>query len=85
MYYIYILKSINYKKSYVGKTTDIVRRLHEHNTGKSIYTSRYKPWELIYKEVFKTEKEAINKEKYYKSKKGRKEMKKIFDKLSGVI
>jgi putative endonuclease len=33
---------------YVGSTENIERRLFEHNTGQSRYTSRGKPWELVY-------------------------------------
>ncbi len=79
MYYVYILKSKEYKRSYVGFTSNINLRLEEHNSGKSFYTRRYKPWIIIYKEEFKSEKEAINREKFYKTRNGRKELKKIFD------
>lgn len=80
MYYIYILKSKFFNKSYVGKTDNVERRLKEHNSGKSIYTKRYKPWELLYFEEFVTNTEAVNREKFYKTKKGRVKLKEIFNK-----
>lgn len=79
MYYVYVLKSVKYKKSYVGFSNNLDQRLKEHNSGKSFYTKRYKPWIIIYKEEFKSEKEAIDREKFYKTRNGRRELKKIFD------
>jgi putative endonuclease len=76
-FFTYVLKSEVAEKSYVGSTNDLDRRLSEHNNGKSIYTSRYKPWKLIYKEEFPTPEEARLREKYLKSKSGRKFLKNV--------
>ena len=84
MCYIYILKSNNYKKSYVGHTSDLDRRLKEHNEGKSEYTNRYKPWKLIHKEEYNSLEAVIKKEKYYKSHAGREKLKIIF-KHCGIV
>ena len=47
MKYVYILESeIDPEKFYVGCTTDLVRRLKEHNAGHSIHTNKYKPWKI---------------------------------------
>lgn len=35
----------------MGWTTDVSRRLAEHNAGESVYTKAYRPWELIGYEV----------------------------------
>ncbi|MEK7544433.1 MAG: GIY-YIG nuclease family protein, partial [Patescibacteria group bacterium] len=78
MFTVYVLKSETAKKSYVGATEDMVRRLKEHNSGKHFYTKRYLPWEVIYTEKFKTWLEARNREVYLKGKSGRKLLKKIF-------
>lgn len=79
MYKIYILKSINHSKTYVGYTNNLKRRLIEHNSGRSSYTKIYKPWKLIYEENYKNVVEARNKEKYFKSCAGRKKIKKILE------
>ncbi len=79
MVYVYVLKSKTARKSYVGATDNISRRLKEHNSGKHFYTKRYMPWELIYKEEFNNFQEARTREKYFKSTPGRRLMKKIFD------
>jgi putative endonuclease len=47
MCYVYILRSLEFpKQTYVGSTSDLRRRLAEHNAGKSIHTNKFKPWEL---------------------------------------
>jgi putative endonuclease len=84
MFYIYVLKSIYFAKSYVGQTDNIERRLIEHNIGKSLYTNKYKPWKLIYTEEYKTRVEALRREKYLKSRSGRRELKKIFVRLTSL-
>ncbi len=80
MFYIYVLRSVNFKKSYVGHTDNIERRLKEHNSGKNIFTNKYKPWNIIHKEEFIGLSQAIMREKFFKSKSGRKYLKtKIFN------
>ena len=48
MFYIYILHSNRSGKYYVGLTTDVTRRLEEHNNPLVFnkYTAKYIPWEL---------------------------------------
>lgn len=48
MHYVYILKSeIKTEKLYIGVTSDLARRLDEHNQGLSTYSSKFKPWEIV--------------------------------------
>jgi putative endonuclease len=42
-----------------------------HNTGKSPYTSRHTPWEMVLFEEFNSRSEAMKREKWYKSGVGR--------------
>jgi len=50
MYYIYILRSVYFEKYYVGYTSDVNRRLEEHNTQQeNSFTLRYRPWEIYLK------------------------------------
>ena len=72
MSFVYILKSINNEKFYVGSTTDIKRRILEHNRGCTVYTKRYMPWKIIYTENYVNLSEARKREKYLKSASGRK-------------
>lgn len=47
MYYVYILRSKSSpRETYIGSTSDLRKRLAEHNAGKSIHTNKFKPWEL---------------------------------------
>ena len=52
-YFVYILYSNSINKYYVGHTDDLERRLHEHNTGQTRYTSsRGNRWTLVYQEAY---------------------------------
>ena len=48
MFYIYVLQSESDDGLYIGFSTDLRRRLKEHQEGKSFATSYRKPWRLIY-------------------------------------
>jgi putative endonuclease len=74
-YFIYVLKSKLTGSSYVGHTSDIEKRLIEHNNNKSLSTRGKKPWRLVYKEEYTTRSDAASREKYFKSIKGRLELK----------
>ena len=77
MFYTYILKCITDGSLYKGHTKDLENRLKEHNSSKSDYTSRKGTWNIIYFEEFLTLKEAIKREKYFKSAAGRRFIKKL--------
>ncbi|MCB9317582.1 MAG: GIY-YIG nuclease family protein, partial [Lewinellaceae bacterium] len=48
MYYVYILYSRKYNKSYVGFTSNLDNRLLSHNElGTKGFTLKYRPWELV--------------------------------------
>jgi putative endonuclease len=79
--FLYVLKSKNFLKSYVGISEDPLRRLEEHNSGKSNYTNKYKPWKLIYTEKFPDKESAREREIYFKTAAGRRKLRKIFDKI----
>ena len=67
MHFVYILKSqIDPAKHYVGLTDDIDRRLKEHNQGRSIYTNKYQPWNLVSYVAFSAKDRAEQFEKYLK-------------------
>ena len=55
MYYVYLLKSQKYEQTYVGFTSDLQRRLTAHNTGKSLHTSKFKPWTIVTYTAFASE------------------------------
>ncbi len=72
MYIVYILYSKEFDKTYVGFTQDIEKRLRAHNArGSRLWTKRYQPWLCVYKETYETKDEALKRERFYKSGKGR--------------
>jgi len=72
MYYVYIIRSINYPdRIYVGRTTNLKKRLSDHNCGTTFHTKKYKPWELVVLLGFKDEMKAVEFEGYLKSGSGR--------------
>ena len=72
MFYIYVLWSEKLRKRYVGYTSDIVKRVQEHNQGGSKFTKGGVPWKLVYSEELSTKTEAIKRETFLKSGIGRK-------------
>ena len=79
MYYVYLIQSIKHKtKTYVGYTINLKQRLETHNSGGSIHTRSFKPWELILFLGFKDKLKATAFEKYLKSHAGRAFAKKRF-------
>ncbi|MFN3694758.1 MAG: GIY-YIG nuclease family protein [Ignavibacterium sp.] len=70
-YYLYILKSKISDKYYTGITEDVERRLEFHNTKEKGFTSRYRPWELVFKKEYDNKAEAIRAERIVKRWKSR--------------
>ena len=75
MYYVYILESKQNARLYKGSTSDLKRRLKEHNNREEKSTKTGAPWELIYYEAFKNKTDALVEEKFLKSGKGRERLK----------
>ena len=67
MYFVYAIKSDKDGRIYVGLSSNIKRRILEHNSGYVFSTKGYRPWRLIYKETVSTRIEARTREKYLKS------------------
>ncbi|QQR48731.1 GIY-YIG nuclease family protein [bacterium] len=79
MHYVYLLRSLSHPdKTYVGSTTNLKQRLETHNSGGSIHTRTYRPWELIVCLAFKDKIKATAFEKYLKTGSGNAFAKKRF-------
>jgi putative endonuclease len=74
-YFVYILESEIDGRLYKGQASDIDKRIKEHNSGKTKSTKGYKPWKLVYFEIFETRDEAVLREKYFKTGSGREYLK----------
>jgi putative endonuclease len=70
-YFLYILYSPSFKRTYSGQTDNLDKRLTYHNSGKVKSTKPYRPWFIIYTESLNSRAEAMKKEKWFKSKSGR--------------
>ena len=71
MFYVYVLRSEKTGRRYVGSTQDIEERLQQHNSGQSLATRHGAPWKLIHHEEFPTRAEAVGRERFFKTGKGR--------------
>jgi putative endonuclease len=78
MYVVYAIYNKNHSKIYIGQTTDLGRRLLEHNEHTlGGFTSQFDGlWEVIYQEELPTREEALKREKQLKSFRGREFVKK---------
>ena len=68
MFFTYILRSQKDNTFYYGSTADLEARIKVHNSGKVRYTKGHRPYLLHYYEKYETRKEAMEREKYFKSK-----------------
>lgn len=77
MYYVYLLENQNDKSFYIGYTSNLKRRIFEHQGGKGGRTTKLKKnWKLIYFEGYLDKQDAMGREKFLKSGSGRKFLKK---------
>jgi putative endonuclease len=77
IYYAYVLKSKVHNYYYKGHCKDLQKRLIQHNSGMTVSIRPYIPFEIVYFEEFETEIEAIKREKYFKTSRGREFLRKI--------
>ena len=79
-FYTYMIKSISpgLKKTYVGYTNNVEKRLEKHNSNKGAKSTKGYKWLLIYSKKFKNKNEAMSFE--YKLKNNKNLRKKILDK-----
>jgi putative endonuclease len=75
MIYTYVLKSKKNGTLYTGSTNDLRKRLKFHNEGRSTYTKKFKPYEVIYYEACLDDNDARSREKYLKTGMGKRYLK----------
>ncbi|WP_120182875.1 GIY-YIG nuclease family protein [Pelobium manganitolerans] len=71
MFTVYVIFSAKLNRFYVGYTENLEKRLSEHNSGFSTYTSRANDWVLKYAEHYPDRQSAHNRELRIKGKKSR--------------
>ena len=76
-YYLYILKSQIADKYYTGISQNPQKRLEYHNTLEKGFTSRYRPWKIVFVKAYTSKEKAMLIEKKIKAWKSKKMIEKI--------
>gem|GEM_PF-242778 len=72
MYYVYVLWSEKDQRFYIGYTANLTRRISEHYSDKVYTTKRMDMPKLIFYEGFTSKDDAVRREQYFKTTKGKK-------------
>ena len=62
MHYVYLIQSVGHDFIYIGETSDLKRRIIEHNAKKNVATKYYAPFNLVYYEAYISKKDALIRE-----------------------
>lgn len=85
-YCVYVLLSLKDQKLYIGSTTNLKQRLTNHFQGNSKATAPRRPFKLIFCEYFLSKKDALRRERYFKTTAGKKSLRLMLrESLSGII
>jgi len=82
LYFVYVLQNSE-GRLYIGFTTDLQRRVQQHQEDKGGWTSGRGPWELVYYESYDNRSEAMRRERNLKRGKTNQELRRRFDKTEG--
>ncbi|MFA6100494.1 MAG: GIY-YIG nuclease family protein [Patescibacteria group bacterium] len=72
MYYAYVLRSLHDHKLYIGYTDNLTRRYEQHQKGLVTSTKCRLPVKLIFYEAYQNKYDALRRESYLKTDKGKK-------------
>jgi putative endonuclease len=78
-WYLYILQTELNEMSYVGISPNLEQRLEFHNHLGHGFTSRYRPWKLVYSKEYPTRQLGQATEKKIKARKSKEYIKRIID------
>ena len=71
MYFVYILQSEKDSLLYIGFTKNIQARLLRHQSGEVPSTQTRRPLKLIFYEAYPLKSDALRREQYFKTTKGK--------------
>jgi len=74
-YCTYVLYSLKDHKNYIGYTTNLEKRIEDHNAGKTTSTAPRRPLKLIFCEFYEHKLDAMRREKYFKTTAGKRALK----------
>lgn len=79
-HFVYVLKNADTTpRFYIGLTSDVTRRISDHNAGRCPHTAPHRPWERHVVIEFPDEGRALLFERYLKSGSGRAFAKRHFE------
>jgi putative endonuclease len=64
--YVLSVETPAVSRTYVGWTTDLEKRLEQHNSGRGAKSTRGHRWALVYAEKYRTRSEAMSREWHLK-------------------
>jgi putative endonuclease len=70
-----VLYSLKDGNLYIGYSSDVFQRLEQHNAGENASTKFRRPLKLIFYEAYLYKEDAIRREKYFKTSKGKRALK----------
>ena len=73
MYFVYVLRNPQ-DRLYIGFTSDLERRVQQHQAGEAGWTRGRGPWELVHFETFDDRPEALRRERNLKRGKSNQEL-----------
>jgi putative endonuclease len=82
VYIVYAIQSEKDSRIYVGFSSNAVKRLTQHNSGKTKSTKAYIPWRLIYQEEVEGRENARKREIFLKSGIGKEFLKSNFKQIN---
>jgi putative endonuclease len=68
--FVYVLGCVGATRTYVGWTTDLARRLAQHNAGKGAKSTRGRVWTVLYAERHDSAAAAMSREWHLKRDRG---------------
>lgn len=74
-YCVYVLRSKKDGNFYIGFSTNLKQRLTDHFHGNSKATASRRPFDLLFCEYFDSKKDALRREKYFKTSTGKRALK----------
>lgn len=81
MYYAYLLRSEKDRKWYIGYTSNLRRRIQDHNQGRNKSTASRGKLTLIYYEAYLHKMDALGRERFLKSGSGHRYLSKVLANL----
>ncbi len=78
-FYVYVIQSQVDGRLYKGMTTNLEKRIKQHNNGENKSTKGFLPWVLILHEAYPNRVAARKREIYFKSGSGREFLKEFLN------